>query len=223
MSATIAVVVVDDEPLVRAGLGALIDAEPDLHVVGEADDGSRVIPLVHRTRPDVVLMDVRMPGMDGIAATDALLRAADDPPKVLVVTTFEHDDYVYGALRAGASGFLLKRSRPETIVSAIRLVHAGDSLLFPSAVRSLASAQPTADTAASRAVARLTPREAQVLTLMARGLSNAEIAEEEVVGVETVKTHVSSILAKLGVRNRTQAVSAAYDSGLVHAPRPGAP
>lgn len=211
------VAVVDDDALVRAGLGALLGAEEDLRLVGETDDGSGTVDLVRRTRPDVVLMDVRMPKVDGIRATSALLRAIEQPPKVIVVTTFENDDHVYDALRAGASGFLLKRTPPADILAAIRLVHAGDSLLFPSAIRSLAGSAPPADTAAARAVARLTDREATTLTLVARGLSNAEIADELVVGVETVKTHVSSILAKLRVRDRTQAVIAAYDAGLVRA------
>lgn len=211
------VALVDDEALVRVGLTALIDAEADLRVVGEADDGKRILDLVRRTRPDVVLMDVRMPEVDGIEATAGLLRAVDDPPKVIVVTTFEHDDHVYAALRAGASGFLLKRTPPDDILAAIRLVHAGDSLLFPAAIRSLAGANSAADTDAARAVAKLTEREAATLTLVARGLSNAEIAGEFHVGVETVKTHVSNVLAKLRVRDRTQAVIAAYDAGLVRA------
>jgi DNA-binding NarL/FixJ family response regulator len=213
----IRVVVVDDEPLVRAGLTVLLDAEDDLEIVGEADDGIRVVDLVRRTRPDVVLMDVRMPGADGITATETLLRTLADPPRIVVLTTFEHDEYVYGALRVGASAFLLKRSRPADIVSAIRLVHAGDALLFPAAIRSLATTQPRADTDAARRAKRLTARERTILTRIARGLSNAEIAAHEHVSVETVKTHVSSILAKLGARDRTQAVIAAYDAGLVRA------
>lgn len=211
----IAVALVDDEPLIRAGLVALLNAEEDLEVVGETDDGSGVVDLVRRTGPDVVLMDVRMPHVDGIQATTALLRAREQPPKVIVVTTFENDEHVYDALRAGASGFLLKRTPPDEIVAAIRLVHAGDSLLFPAAIRSLARANPPADTTAARAVDRLTEREAIILSYVARGLSNAEIAGELYLGVETVKTHVSSVLAKLRVRDRTQAVIAAYDAGLV--------
>jgi DNA-binding NarL/FixJ family response regulator len=211
------VALVDDDALIRAGLGALIDAEPDMRTVGEADDGFRALDLVRRVRPDVVLMDIRMPRVDGIQATSAVLRALDEPPRIVVVTTFEHDHHVYDALRAGASGFLLKRTPPAEIVAAIRMVHAGGSLLFPAAIRSLAGAAPPADTAASRAVATLTERETATLTSMARGLSNAEIAAEQHVGVETVKTHVSSVLAKLRVRDRTQAVIAAYDAGLVRA------
>ncbi|WP_238580910.1 response regulator transcription factor [Streptomonospora alba] len=214
----ITVALVDDEELVRAGLRALIDAEPDLSVAAEEADGTGVVDMVRRHRPDVVLMDVRMPRLDGIEATRALQRSLDAPPAVLVLTTFENDDYVYGALRAGARGFLLKRSRPEEILDALRLVARGDSLLFPAAIRRLAAAAEAADTPAARAVAALTEREAATLRLLARGMSNAEIASELFVGVETVKTHVSAILAKLAVRDRTQAVVAAYDAGLI---RPG--
>ncbi|MUL40635.1 response regulator transcription factor [Streptomonospora sp. PA3] len=214
----ITVALVDDEELIRAGLRALIDAEEDLSVVAEEADGTGVVDMVRRHRPDVVLMDVRMPRLDGIEATRALERSLDRGPAVMVLTTFENDDYVYGALRAGARGFLLKRSRPEQILDALRLVVRGDSLLFPGAIRRLAAAAGAADTPAARAVAALTDREAATLRLVARGMSNAEIAAELFVGVETVKTHVSSVLAKLSVRDRTQAVVAAYDSGLI---RPG--
>lgn len=213
----ISVVVVDDEPLIRSGLRAIIDAESDLTVVGEAADGAEVLPVVRRTRPDVVLMDVRMPAVDGIRATRLLLDGLDPAPRVLVVTTFENDDYVYDALRAGASGFLLKRTPPDDIVQAIRTVVTSDSLLFPEAIRSLALAhvreqqlQPT-----GLAHAQLTEREQEVLRLMARGLSNAEIAGELVLGVQTIKTHVANTLAKLGARDRTQAVILAYESGFV--------
>ncbi|MGW4446627.1 response regulator [Streptomyces sp. NPDC004100] len=212
----VTVLLVDDEPLVRAGLRAVLDAQPDIEVVGEAADGAAVIPLVRRLRPDVVAMDVRMPLLDGIEATRAVLRTVTDPPKIVVVTTFEEDEYVYEALRAGADGFLLKRARPEEIAHAVRLVAAGDSLLFPASVRQLA-ARFGGERAASDplAAARLTEREAEVLRLMARGLTNAEIAGRLVVGVETVKSHVSAVLAKLGARDRTQAVIAAYESGFV--------
>ncbi|AJE43119.1 response regulator [Streptomyces nodosus] len=213
------VLLVDDEPLVRAGLRAVLEAQPDIEVVGEAADGAAVTPLVRRLRPDVVAMDVRMPLMDGIEATRAVLRTVPDPPKIVVVTTFENDEYVYGALRAGADGFLLKRARPAEIVQAVRLVAEGDSLLFPAAVRRLAAsyAEQRGTTAARAVMARaaLTGREEEVLRLMARGLSNAEIAARLVVGTETVKSHVSSVLAKLGARDRTQAVIAAYESGFV--------
>jgi DNA-binding NarL/FixJ family response regulator len=218
----IRVLIVDDDELVRVGLRAIIDAEEDLTVVGEAGDGADVAPAATRLRPDVVLMDVRMPALDGIQATRLLLSRFADPPRVLVVTTFENDEYVYDALRAGASGFLLKRARPVQIVDAVRVVARGDSLLFPAAVRRLAAAYgpagarlPTPADAASGRNSRLTEREGEVLTLMAAGLSNAEIAGRLHLGVETVKTHVGSVLAKLGVRNRTQAVVAAYRSGFV--------
>ncbi|MFI2781410.1 response regulator [Streptomyces sp. ALB3] len=214
----VTVLLVDDEPLVRAGLRAILEAQPDIEVVGEASDGAAVIPLVSRLRPAVVAMDVRMPLMDGIEATRAVLRTVADPPKILVVTTFENDEYVYEALRAGADGFLLKRARPAEIVHAVRLVAEGESLLFPAAVRQLAAEYGTSEARATMDRAALTDREAAVLRLMARGLSNAEIAADLIVGVETVKTHVSSVLAKLGARDRTQAVIAAYESGFV-APR----
>jgi DNA-binding NarL/FixJ family response regulator len=216
----ITVLLVDDEPLVRAGLRAVLQAQPDLEVVGEAADGAAVIPLVRQLRPDVVAMDVRMPLLDGIEATRAVLRTVPDPPKILVVTTFENDEYVYEALRAGADGFLLKRARPVEIVHAVRLVAEGESLLFPASVRQLAAeyggdggGNPAARVAMDRA--QLTEREAEVLRLMAQGLSNAEIAGQLVVGTETVKSHVSAVLAKLGARDRTQAVIAAYESGFV--------
>ncbi|MET9679971.1 response regulator transcription factor [Streptomyces coeruleorubidus] len=215
----VTVLLVDDEPLVRAGLRAVLEAQPDIEVVGEAADGASVIPLVRRLRPDVVAMDVRMPLLDGIEATRALLRTVDEPPRILVVTTFENDEYVYEALRAGADGFLLKRARPAEIVHAVRLIAEGESLLFPASVRQLASEYgDDGGTRAARAVmerAQLTEREGEVLRLMARGLSNAEIAARLVVGTETVKSHVSAVLAKLGARDRTQAVIAAYESGFV--------
>ncbi|MFJ9671225.1 response regulator [Streptomyces sp. NPDC101221] len=213
------VLLVDDEPLVRAGLRAVLEAQPDIEVVGEAADGAAVIPLVRQVRPDVVAMDVRMPLLDGIEATRALLRTVARPPKILVVTTFENDEYVYEALRAGADGFLLKRARPAEIVHAVRLIAEGESLLFPASVRQLAAEY--GDGGGNRAAraalerARLTEREGEVLRLMARGLSNAEIAARLVVGTETVKSHVSAVLAKLGARDRTQAVITAYESGFV--------
>ncbi|WP_043626082.1 response regulator transcription factor [Nonomuraea candida] len=211
---TLRVVIADDEDLIRTGLRIILDAEPDLTVVGEAADGAAVVPVVRRERPDVVLMDVRMPALDGIRATELLL-TLDDPPKVLVVTTFENDDHVYDALRAGASGFLLKRARPDDLVRAVRLVAAGESLLFPAAIRTLAGRRPRGDAAPVPGIDRLTGREGDVLRLMTRGLSNQEIAAELVVSQETVKTHVGNVLAKLGARDRTQAVIAAYESGFV--------
>ncbi|MEU3223024.1 response regulator transcription factor [Streptomyces sp. NPDC006976] len=211
----VTVLLVDDEPLVRTGLRAVLEAQPDIEVVGEAGDGAAVIPLVRRLRPDVVAMDVRMPLMDGIEATRVVLRTVPEPPKILVVTTFENDEYVYEALRAGADGFLLKRARPAEIVHAVRLVAEGESLLFPAAVRRLAAEYGTNRARELLRRASLTEREATVLRLMARGLTNAEIADKLVVGVETVKSHVSAVLAKLGARDRTQAVIAAYESGFV--------
>ncbi|MET9085891.1 response regulator transcription factor [Streptomyces sp. NPDC004237] len=214
----VTVLLVDDEPLVRAGLRAVLEAQPDIQVVGEAADGAAVIPLVRQLRPDVVAMDVRMPLLDGIEATRAVLRTVAEPPKILVVTTFEDDEYVYEALRAGADGFLLKRARPAEIVHAVRLVAEGESLLFPASVRQLAARYGEGGGRGGLGWARLTEREAEVLRLMAQGLSNAEIAGRLVVGTETVKSHVGAVLAKLGARDRTQAVIAAYESGFV-APR----
>jgi len=213
----IRVVVADDERLVRMGLRVVLDAEPDLTVVGEAANGAEVVPLVRELQPDVVLMDVRMPGVDGIRATEQLVAAMEPPPRILVVTTFENDDHVYDALRAGAAGFLLKRARAEEMVQAVRLVANGDSLLFPSAVRDLALHHRDRHRPHAGPVSRLTDREGQVLRLMAAGLANGEIAERLVVSPETVKTHVGSVLAKLGVRDRTQAVIVAYESGFVRA------
>ncbi|PRX67565.1 LuxR family two component transcriptional regulator [Nonomuraea fuscirosea] len=212
---TLRVVIADDEDLIRAGLRVILDAEPDLSVVGEAADGAAVLPVVRRERPDVVLMDVRMPALDGIRATERLM-ALDEPPKVLVVTTFENDDHVYDALLAGASGFLLKRTRPDDLVQAVRLVASGESLLFPAAIRRLAGRRtPSPSPARVPGIDRLTGREGDVLRLMTKGLSNQEIAADLVVSQETVKTHVGNVLAKLGARDRTQAVIAAYESGFV--------
>ncbi|MFC7387254.1 response regulator [Sphaerisporangium rhizosphaerae] len=221
---TIRVGIVDDEELVRVGLRVIIGAQPDLEVVGEAADGAEVMAMVARTRPDVLLMDVRMPAIDGIEATRRLLAASGTPPRVLVITTFENDDHVYDALRAGASGFVLKRTRPAEVVEAVRLVARGESLVFPAAIRRLAGAHgrgaPGGLAADRLRRARLTEREEEVLRLMATGLSNAEIAARLVVGAETVKTHVGNVLAKLGARDRTQAVIAAYESGFVAPPAP---
>lgn len=211
----IRVLLVDDEPLVRAGLRTILDAEPDIEVVAEAEDGVGLPSLVASAQVDVVLMDVRMPRVDGIAATADLL-AREPAVRVLVVTTFENDDYVLDALRAGAHGFLLKRARPEEVVHGVRLVARGDSLLFPDAVRRLATARPPAGDELRSA--GLSEREGEVLHLMAAGMSNAEIAGELYLGVETVRTHVGRVLGKLGVRDRTQAVVRAYESGFV---RPG--
>jgi DNA-binding NarL/FixJ family response regulator len=212
---SISVLIVDDERLIRAGLRAIIDIEPGLTVVGEAGDGAAALAEVTRLRPEVVLMDVRMPSVDGIAATRRILERSDEPPKILVVTTFENDDYVYDALQAGASGFLLKRARPEEIVQAIRLVAHGDTLLFPAAIRTLAAHHAQAARRGARWHAQLTEREAEVLRLMAKGLSNAEIGEGLFVSPQTVKTHVGNLLAKLQARDRTQAVIFAYESGFI--------
>ncbi|MFF1907084.1 response regulator [Kitasatospora sp. NPDC058218] len=215
------ILLADDEELVRAGLRAVLEAQGDLRVVGEAADGAEAVAMARELRPHVVLMDVRMPQLDGLAATRALVRPVTpevpggQSPKILVVTTFENDDYVYQALRAGADGFLLKRSRPAEIAHAVRLVAAGESLLFPTAIRRLAAGQGNRAARDAMARAALTERESEVLRLVARGLTNAEIAEHLFLGVQTVKTHVSSVLAKLGARDRTQAVIAAYESGFV--------
>ncbi|MEV7382845.1 response regulator transcription factor [Streptomyces lydicus] len=211
----VSVLLVDDEPLVRTGLRAILEAQPDIEVTGEAADGAAVVPLVRRLRPDVIAMDVRMPLLDGIEATRAVLRSVPEPPRILVVTTFEDDDYVYEALRAGADGFLLKRARPAEIVHAVRLVAEGGSLLLPATLRTMAAGRRNDQARADFERAALTERERQVLRLMSRGLSNAEIAAALVLGTETVKTHVSSVLGKLGARDRTQAVIAAYESGFV--------
>lgn len=209
------VALVDDEPLVREGLRLILESEPDIAVVGQAGDGSEVLDLVARTRPDVLCMDLRMPRVDGIRATELVLRQPD-PPKVLVVTTFSGDDHVLDALEAGASGFLLKRASADQVVAAVRAVATGDVLLYPEAIRSMAlrrRPRPARDT-----TVHLTPREHEVLQLMAEGLSNAEIAARLVVGVETVRTHVASVLAKLGARDRTQAVVFALTRGILELP-----
>jgi len=214
----IGVVLVDDEPLVRSGLAAIVNGEEDLEVLGEAGDGAQAISLVRRVRPDVVLMDVRMPDVDGIEATRLLSLLEGGGPAVLVVTTFENDDYVFDALRTGARGFLLKRSRAEDFVAAIRTVHRSDSLLLPEAVRRLVATHGRSlDTRLVQE--RLSEREQQILRLVARGMTNAEIAANLFLAVETVKTHVRSILAKLGARDRVQAVILAYETGFV--PRTG--
>jgi DNA-binding NarL/FixJ family response regulator len=217
---TITVLVVDDDELVRVGLQAIIDAQPDLQVVGVATDGPDVPALVSRLRPDVVLMDVRMPTIDGLQVTRLLVSGMADPPRILIITTFENDEYVYEALRAGAHGFVLKRAPREQLLEAIRIVQRGDTLLFPTAIRRLAARSGGHRSTERRRTLQLTERELQVLRLIASGLSNAEIAAELVVHVETVKTHVGNVLSKLRVRDRTQAVIVAYESGVV-APESG--
>ncbi|MEU0834278.1 response regulator transcription factor [Streptomyces sp. NPDC005969] len=216
MNNDIRVVVADDERMVRTALRAILDAEAGLRVVGEAATGAEAVSVVRELRPDVVLMDVRMPEIDGIRATEQILASLDTPPRIVVVTTFENDSYVYDALRAGAAGFLLKRAAAEDLVQAVRLIARSDSLLFPSAVRGLAAEYGRRQASAAPPwVARLTEREADVLRLMAAGLTNAEIAERLRVGPATAKTHVAAVLAKTGARDRTQAVIAAYESGFI--------
>ncbi|MGW1228792.1 response regulator [Streptomyces sp. NPDC001478] len=209
------IVLADDERMVRTALRVILDAEDGLEVVGEASTGAEAVSVVRALRPDVVLMDVRMPQTDGIRATEQILAVLDPAPRIVVVTTFENDSYVYEALRAGAAGFLLKRAAAEELVQAVRIVARSDSLLFPAAVRGLAAAHGRHRTAAPPWAARLTDREADVLRLMARGLTNAEIAERLRVGAATAKTHVAGVLAKTGARDRTQAVIAAYESGFI--------
>jgi len=215
MSGDIAVLLVDDQPLLRHSLRLLIDAEPGLRVVGEAGDGAEAVTVAVQTRPDVVLMDLQMPGVDGIAATTQIL-ATVPSTRVLVLSMFELDEYVYGALRAGASGFLLKDSRPEQVLDAIRRTHAHESLFAPSILTRLVEhylARP-ANSAAST-VDGLTPRETETLALVGRGLTNAEIAATLTISTGTVKTHIGNLLAKLQARDRVQLVIAAYEQGLV--------
>ncbi|MER5991192.1 response regulator transcription factor [Streptomyces viridosporus] len=211
----IRVVLADDERMVRTALRAILSAEPDLEVVGEAATGAEAVSVVRDRRPDVVLMDVRMPLVDGIRATERILADPGEAPRIVVVTTFENDSYVYDALRAGAAGFLLKRTDADTLVGAVRLVARSDTLLFPAAVRTLATEHARTSPAPPAWVARLTGRESEVLRHVAAGLTNAEIARRMEVGPATVKTHVASVLAKTGARDRTQAVIAAYEAGFL--------
>jgi DNA-binding NarL/FixJ family response regulator len=214
--ARIRVLIVDDDDLMRAGLRGVLSSDPAIEVVGEASDGRDAVYRTRLLHPDVVLMDVRMPELDGIAATRELL--ADFPDvRVMIVTTFEQDDYIFGALSAGASGFLLKRTRPEDLIGAVQTVAAGDALLSPSVTSRVIERmahQPAPDADHHVRLGELTPREREVLELMARGLSNGEIASALVVEESTVKTHVRRILAKLDARDRVQAVIFAYESGL---------
>ena len=217
------VLIADDEDLMRAGLVELLTTDPDIEVIGEAATGREAIDLAQRLSPDVVLMDVRMPDLDGIAATRELSQAAPET-KVLILTTFEQDDYVFGALRAGASGFLLKRTRPEELIAALHTIAAGDSLLSPSVTRRVIdrmAQQPTPELADPAGLEALTPREREVFELVARGLSNREIAGTLVVEESTIRTHVKRILMKLHLRDRVQAVIFAYQTG-VNRPAVGA-
>jgi DNA-binding NarL/FixJ family response regulator len=216
----IRVLLADDQALVRSGFRMILDTQPDLEVVGEAADGKQADDHARQLRPDVVLMDIRMPIMDGLEATRRV-GLLDAPPRVLVLTTFDTDEYVYAALEAGASGFLLKDVRAEQLVEGVRTVAAGDTLLAPAITRRLIERfVRTGAAAAAEILAELTERELDVLRLVARGRSNAEIAADLVVSEATVKTHIGRIFAKLGVRDRAQAVIAAYEAGLV---QPGAP
>jgi DNA-binding NarL/FixJ family response regulator len=209
------VLIVDDDDLMRAGLRAVLSSDATVEVVGEAGDGAEAPGAARRLRPDVVLMDIRMPGVDGIAATRDVLEAAPET-RVVILTTFEEDDYIFGALGAGASGFLLKRTRPEDLIAAVHTIAAGDSLLAPSVTRRVIERMATAPAPVrpGRRLESLTPRERDVLELVARGLSNGEIATELVIEESTVKTHVKRILGKLGARDRVQAVIAAFEGGL---------
>jgi DNA-binding NarL/FixJ family response regulator len=210
------VLIADDDDLMRAGLVELLSGEPEIEIVGEASTGRQAVERARRLTPDVVLMDVRMPDLNGIEATGELTRAAPDT-RVLILTTFEQDDYVFGALRAGASGFLLKRTRPEELIAAVRTVAAGDSLLSPSVTRLVIdrmAQQPLPELAAEEKLDELTRREREVLELIARGLSNREIATKLVVEESTVRTHVKRIQMKLQLRDRVQIVIFAYESGV---------
>ena len=217
---TIRVVLADDQPLVRAGLRALIADIPDLDIAGEAGTGAQAVQLARDVRPDVVVVDIRMPGMDGIEATRMITTDAPGS-RVLILTTFDDDDYVYASLRAGASGFVVKHMPLEDILAAIRVVAAGDALLAPGVTRRLIEdfASRPRPAPEVRQIAGITERERQVLTLVGRGMSNAEIAEHLSVSVATVKTYVSRLLAKLAARDRVQLVIAAYEAGLVPLPR----
>ncbi|MEU8222529.1 response regulator transcription factor [Kribbella sp. NPDC048915] len=217
----ITVLVVDDQQMVRAGFSALLAAQEDIEVVGQAADGVRAIELAEQLKPDVILMDIRMPELDGLQATQQILNGSTpgEPPRVVMLTTFDLDDYVYAALRAGASGFLLKHSTPDDLAAAVRVVAAGDALLAPSVTRRLVEDFTRAQPVVPATPARLTPRETDVLRQVARGLSNRQIADELVLAEQTVKTHVSNILTKLDLRDRAQAVVYAYEHGVV-TPKP---
>ena len=218
---TTKVLIVDDQSLVRAGFRMILESEPEIEVVGEAADGLTAVLAARETEPDVILMDVRMPNVDGLEATRRLLEGRDEGPRILILTTFDLDEYVYEALRAGASGFLLKDTPPEQLVEAIRVVAGGDALLSPVVTRRVIAEfvrrPPAAARPAAPGIDELTARELEILRLIARGLSNAEIAAEAFVSETTVKTHVARILMKLRLRDRVQAVVFAYEHGIVHA------
>jgi len=215
---SIGILIADDQALVRAGFRMILEAEKDLRVLAEASDGAEAVEAARVHRPDIVLMDIRMPNLNGIEATRRILTAGKEPPRVLILTTFDLDEYVFDALRAGASGFLLKDVPPEQLVSGIRLVAGGDSLLSPPLTRRLIETFIRAHPRAVKPppeLEELTARELEILKLIARGLSNAEIAEQLVVSGTTVKTHVARVLSKLGLRDRVQAVVLAYETGVV--------
>ncbi|WP_345963989.1 response regulator transcription factor [Streptomyces sp. BRB040] len=214
MTGPVTLLVADDDAVTRSGLCTLLAAQPGISVAGEAADGVEAVEQAQRLRPDVVLMDVRMPRRNGIEATRQLLAESLDPPKVVVITTFENDGYVTAALSAGASGFVLKRRPVPQIAEAVRIVAAGEAILFPAALRRMVTARPLSPAEALPATS-LTEREGAVLRLMATGRSNPEIAQALTVSLETVKTHVGNVLSKLGAQNRTHAVVIAYESGLV--------
>jgi DNA-binding NarL/FixJ family response regulator len=214
----ISVLLADDDQLTRAGLRLIIESDPDLRVVGEAADGQEAIHLTHALRPEVVVMDIRMPGVDGLEATRQIVQETPDGSRILILTTFELDEYVFGALRAGASGFLLKRSSPEVLIEGIKVVAAGDGLLAPSVTRRLIqefARQPDSPAPPAAPLETLTQREREVLALVGAGLSNGELAARLYISEATVKTHVKRILMKLGLRDRIQAVVLAYEAGLV--------
>lgn len=208
-----AILIADDDALVRTGLGVIINAEEDFTVVGEASDGEEAVVLARKLKPDIVVMDIRMPKLDGLAAAAEIISWGADAPKILVLTTFELDEYVYEALRIGAAGFLLKRVPPADLIEAVRVVASGESMVFPAATRQLVERFASGTVAHTKAIESLTDRERDVFRLVAKGRSNREIADELFVGIETVKSHVGSLLLKLDVRDRTQAVIVAYESG----------
>ncbi|WP_223881166.1 response regulator [Nesterenkonia ebinurensis] len=219
-SRPVRVLIVDDQHMIRAGFAALLDAQEGIEVVGAAEDGAGIVDTVRRTRPDVVLMDIRMPQVNGLEATRTVLSMPGEPPRILMLTTFDADEYVFAALRSGASGFLLKDATPEELIQAVRVVAEGEALLSPKITRTLIAdyaARPAVTAQNKTVLAGLTERELDVMRLVSRGLPNAEIAAELFLAEQTVKTHVSRILSKLRLRDRTQIVVTAYESGLIRA------